>query len=181
IDREDIVAAVIASAGGELIGKVRLQKAVYLLDRLGLESDFDYDYHHYGPYSRDLDNAVEDAKAFGYIKEEFAHRRSDGAMYSIFRLTGSARDEAFGELGRARATEFLKKFVGTNITVLELAATVDWLWQKEGYRDWRSEIIKRKGLKVQSGRLERALALLDEIGLTPPASTQCNIVSSQSS
>jgi hypothetical protein len=39
-EREDIVSAVIAAAGGELIGRVRLQKTVYLLDRLGLDSGF---------------------------------------------------------------------------------------------------------------------------------------------
>jgi hypothetical protein len=43
------------------------------------------------------------------------------------------------------------------------------LWRREGYeRDWDREIKKRKGMKVQSGRLERAIELLDAIGLKPP-------------
>ena len=41
-EREDIVAAVVEAAGGTLIGRVRLQKAVYLLDRLGLESGLSF-------------------------------------------------------------------------------------------------------------------------------------------
>jgi len=60
MEREQIVAAVVAAARGPLIGRVRLQKTVYLLDRVGLNSGFDYEYHHYGPYSRDLDNATAD-------------------------------------------------------------------------------------------------------------------------
>ena len=107
MEREDIVAAVVAAAGGTLTGRVRLQKAVYLLDRLGLNSGFGDEYHHYGPYSQDLDNATADAKAFGVLEETYHHRQSDGAMYSVFRLSADAagRDEAFGDLGRSRVGE----------------------------------------------------------------------------
>jgi uncharacterized protein YwgA len=170
MEREDIVAAVVAAAGGTLTGRVRLQKAVYLLDRLGLKSGFGYEYHHYGPYSRDLDSATADAKAFGLIEEEYEHRQSDGAMYSIFKRSPRAafNEAAYGDLRRERASELARVFAGTNVTVLELAATIDWLWREEGYDDWHSEIIKRKGVKVRSGRLERAIDLLRDLGLAPP-------------
>jgi uncharacterized protein len=167
MEREDVVVAVVAAAGGKLTSRVRLQKTVYLLDRLGLRSGFDYDYHHYGPYSRELDNAMLDAKAFDLVEEKFDHRQSDGAMYSIFELKANAKEEAYGKLGSDRTGELVRKFVRTNVTVLELAATVDWLAQVEHHDDWRSEIIKRKGVKVQGDRLEKAVSLLVEIGLSP--------------
>jgi uncharacterized protein YwgA len=167
-EREDVVAAVVAAAGGRLTGRVRLQKTVYLLDQLGLNSGFAYEYYHYGPYSRDLDNATADAKAFGLIEEDFDHRVSDGAMYSVFRLKADAKPEAFVGFDRGRAEELVSLFACTNVTVLELAATIDWLWRKEGIGDWRREIIRRKGVKVQGGRLEKAVELLNEIGLVPP-------------
>ncbi len=171
IEREDIVAAVIAAAGGELTGRVRLQKTVYLLDRLGLNSRFGFEYHHYGPFSRDLDNATADAKAFGLVDEKFEHRQSDGAAYSVFKLTPEAptKSEAYGSLGETEAGKLVKLFGVTNVTVLELAATVDWLWRFEHVRDWKSEIRKRKGVKVQGGRLEEAIKLLGTLGLNPPA------------
>jgi uncharacterized protein len=170
MEREDIVAAVVAAAGGTLTGRVRLQKAVYLLDRLGLNSGFGYEYHHYGPYSRDLDSATADAKAFELIEEEYEHRQSDGAMYSIFKLSpGTAVNKAvYGDLRQEQMSELAKLFAGTNVTVLELAATIDWLWREEKHADWRSEITKRKGVKVRSGRLERAVDLLRDLGLPPP-------------
>jgi uncharacterized protein len=170
-EREDIVAAVVAAAGGQLAGRVRLQKTVYLLDRLGLNSKFEYDYHHYGPYSRDLDNATADAKAFDLIEEAFDHRVGDGAMYSIFRLKKQAKanQQAFGYLDPGHAETLVSLFARMNVTVLELAATIDWLWREERHADWRREITRRKGVKVQGGRLERAVTLLDEIGLSPPA------------
>jgi uncharacterized protein YwgA len=171
MEREDIVAAIVSAAGGRLVSRVRLQKTAYLLDQLGLNSGFDYEYHHYGPYSRDLDNAVLDAWAFDLVDESFGRRESDGARYSIFSLKPDAnvKDEALGELGRDRAAALIQKFANTNVTVLELAATIDWLWRQEKCRDWRAEVTKRKGAKVQGGRLERAVELLKEIGLPPPA------------
>lgn len=171
MDREDIVAAVIAAAGGELIGRVRLQKAVYLLDQLGLGSEFGYEYHHYGPFSRDLENATADAKAVGLIEEKFGARESDRAAYSIYRLSEEAKvaDAAYGKLGAQRTAELARQFAATNITVLELAATVDWLWRFEGRADWRDEIARRKNRKVEGGRLEMAVQLLDGLGLKPPA------------
>lgn len=172
MEREHIVAAVVAAGGGALIGRVRLQKTVYLLDQLGLNSAFGFDYHHYGPYSAELDSAMADAKAFDLVEEEYGFRQSDGARYSIFKLKTGAdeavRGEALGRLGREQAEQLVQKFAETNVTVLELAATVHWLWRFEGCADWRSEIAKRKNVKVQGGRLERALELLNELRLAPP-------------
>jgi hypothetical protein len=54
------------------------------------------------------------------------------------------------------------------VTVLELAATIVWLWREEKYRDWQSELLKRKGPKVRSERLEKAVQLLQVLDLAPP-------------
>jgi hypothetical protein len=123
-----------------------------------------------------LDYAIVDARAFGRVKEEYKRRRSDGAPYSVFRLIeGVAPDvDAYGALGSDRTRECVRRFVLENVTVLELAATVDWLWREEKVPDWRREITKRKGVKVQDGRLEKAVALLADLGLDPPASPDTN-------
>lgn len=170
IEPEDKIAAIVDAAGGRLVSRVRLQKTVYLLDQLGLTSGFSYEYHHYGPYSRDLDIATGDARALDVVQEEIHHRVSDGASYSLFVLRGSSKEEALGMLGRPRAAELVRKFADTHVTVLELAATVDWLWRYEGCADWQCEIARRKPLKVGSGRLDRAIALLRDLGLSPPMS-----------
>lgn len=170
MEREEIVAAILQAAGGEVIGRVRLQKTAYLLDQLGLHSGFRYEYHHYGPYSRDLDNAVADAKAFDVAEEDVRHRQIDGATYSIFRLKRAAETEreAFGGIEPAEARRLAEVLADVNVTVLELAATVHWLCHYERRGDWRGEITRRKGLKVQNGRLEKAVALLEQLDLAPP-------------
>lgn len=171
IEPEDKVAAVVDAAGGTLVSRVRLQKTVYLLDQLGLASGFRFEYHHYGPYSRDLDLATADARALGVVQEDILHRAGDGASYSRFTLPEprSSKDEAFGPLGRPHATELVQKFVREHVTVLELAATVDWLWRYEDCADWRAEITRRKPMKVGSGRLDRAIQLLHALDLPPRA------------
>lgn len=50
MEHEDIVAAVVVAAGGELTGRVRLQKTVYLLEQLGLSSGFPFEYNYYRLY-----------------------------------------------------------------------------------------------------------------------------------
>jgi len=167
-EREEVVATILGAAGGEMTGRVRLQKTVYLLDRLGLGSGFAFDYHHYGPFSRDLDNATADAKAFNLIDEKFDRRHSDGAVYSIFTLKSKPASSTFGKLSATRAHDIVRRFAQTNVTVLELAATIDWVWRVEKVADWRVEVTKRKGVKVQSGRLEKAVELLTELSLAPP-------------
>jgi uncharacterized protein len=168
--REDIVVAVIAAAPERrLASRVRLQKIVYLLDQLKLGSGFQFEYHHYGPYSRELDSATADARALELVNEEVAHRVTDGAAYSIFGAPRAhPKDQAYGKLGRIRASEFICRFANTNVTVLELAATIDWLWRKEKIKDWRAEVEKRKSAKVGGGKLDKAIELLHLVGLPPP-------------
>jgi hypothetical protein len=51
-------------------------------------------------------------------------------------------------------------------TVLELAATIHWLREKERVGDWRKELKIRKGSKAEESRIEKACTLLGKIALT---------------
>ena len=170
IEHEEHVAAIVAAAGGRLVSRIRLQKIAYLLDRLGMDSGFTYQYYHYGPYSRDLDSAVLDAEAFGYVSETFEHRQSDGARYSVFKLEKEPESDVFGRLREADAKQIVRSLAASNVTVLELAATAHWLATEEMVPDWRAEIVRRKGAKTESGRLDKALELLKGLGLPPSSS-----------
>ena len=165
---EHVVAAVVTAAGGELVSRIRLQKTVYLLDRLRFSSGLnDFAYYHYGPYSASLDAAIDVAKASGVIEEESRHRLSDGAVYSVFKRMGDVEigtEET--SLDGAEVERLVRKFAGTNLTVLELAATADWVCRVEQRDDWRAEVVRRKGPKTDRGRLDKAVDLLDELGLS---------------
>lgn len=165
LSAEAIVCDVLEAAGGKLTGRIRLQKTVYLLEKIGLQTGFKYTYHHYGPYSADLAEAVETASIFGMIKEVIEHRKSDGARYSRFDLKSKPREEFDEFLNSDPAKSAISAFENESSTVLELAATAYWLKNEEKCPDWKSEIIRRKGVKTAGGRLEKAVALLSSIKL----------------
>ena len=168
IEPEDMVADIVAAAaGGRIVSRVRLQKIFYLLDKLNANSGFSFSYYHYGPYSRDLDTAVLDAKAFDKVTETFGERASDGARYSIFETKSQHVGHHFTFLTEDRLQKKARSLAGTDVTVLELAATAHWLKMEERVTDWKSEIVKRKGAKARADRLHAATCLLGELGLEP--------------
>ncbi len=163
---DDLIVGAVALSGGELVGRIRMQKIVYLLEQLGMGSEVPFEYHHYGPYSEAVSDAVTDAKFWGDIEEVVKFRVSDGAPYSTFK-TSAARPAKLGALDADDAHRYLDKLSGCTSTVLELAATVHWLSRVERVADWRSEIATRKAGKTGNGNLDKALTLLHEIGLPP--------------
>ena len=165
-DLDELLVGAVALAGGELVGRIRLQKVVYLLDQLGMNSGASFEYHHYGPYSEAVSDAVTDAKFWGHLEEVVSFRVTDGAPYSSFR-TDNPAPARLGELRAEDATRYLGMFKGHTSTVLEVAATVHWLVFKEGRADWRAQIEVRKEGKTGNGRLDKALGLLQELGLAP--------------
>jgi uncharacterized protein YwgA len=167
-DKDQLIADVIAAAGGTVVGRVRLQKLFYLLDQLGLGSGFGYEYHHYGPYSSELMEAIADATAFQMISEKLEQRASDGVNYSIYCADSSSvreDDKLLGCMDRVQAVTALEELNSQTSTVLELAATIHWLRHHEVTPDWKDELRHRKGVKADGGRMERAEDLLHKLGL----------------
>lgn len=164
------VPSLVLAAGGQLIGKIRLQKAVYLLDQMGLASGFSYEYHHYGPYSEDLAEQVEDDVIFGRLEADLRRRQSDGVPYVAYRANASGRGEPIdSHMPRDRVGDALAQMERRSATVLELAATMHWLAVVENLPDWSAELVRRKGAKTKQGRQEQALDLLRTLGLPPAA------------
>lgn len=164
---EQFIADIVSAAGGRLVSRIRMQKIAYLLDQLGAGSGFSYSYHHYGPFSREVDSAVLDAEAFNLITERIARRLSDGAPYSIFETDKVSGNEKSCVLFNDLLCESVKEWSKVPATVLELAATAHWLSEYEKVDSWRDEIVRRKGSKTNDGRLEKAIDLLREAKLPP--------------
>lgn len=164
------VPSLIVAAGGELVGKIRLQKVVYLLDQIGMNSGFSYEYHHYGPYSADLAEQVEDDVVFGHLHTEQRRRQTDGVPYSFYSVISAGEGEAVDTyLPREDIQRALAEMQQQSATVLELAATIHWLAAVEELPDWKDELVRRKGAKTRNGRDHQALELLAVLGLPPAA------------
>jgi uncharacterized protein YwgA len=138
------------------VGRTRLQKSVYLLKLCGIDLGFDFEYHHYGPYSEDLTNASRDAEVLGLLDVEW--KNSYGNEYAVFHARTEA---AFPQSDKATsALSILNRY---ETTVLELAATVDFL-RKNGYRsDPWAETARRKTSKITTSRVEQSKNLLREL------------------
>jgi uncharacterized protein YwgA len=161
------VSALIKLAGNQIVGKVKLQKIVYLLDKIGMNSGFIYSYHHYGPYSSALSDEVDWEVFTGDIEEQERNRVSDGVPYVIFRSadTVDVPKGKIGELEVGDVARYATVLNGYSSTELELAATAYWLANEEAIKDWRSELRRRKGIKTEGGRTEKALEILQRVGL----------------
>ena len=80
-------ARIVQDAGGELVGRTRLQKVAFLMQLAGFDQSFSFEYRHYGPYSEDLSEAMDIAVLLGPVDE--VERVADwGGRYSIYSLTG---------------------------------------------------------------------------------------------
>lgn len=135
---------------------------------MGLNSGFSYVYRHYGPYSADLSEQVEDDIVFGRLGSEQRRRQSDGVPYVAYHAGSPGDDEPVDKyLPRDRIQAALVEMQRHSPTILELAATMNWLIVTERRADWQTELKRRKGAKTQNGREQRALELLRTLGLPP--------------
>ncbi|MDE0334863.1 MAG: hypothetical protein OXI64_07885 [Defluviicoccus sp.] len=167
---EDIVAGLVALNGGELVGRTRLQKQTYLLDRCGADFGLRFTYHHYGPYSFELAGGCAEAEAEKRIETEERPGRH-GVPYAIFRSgEGGSEPDRLGGLSAARARSLLGEMRGVSDIVLELAATIvflrdEWPYYGKGKTDAVEETKARKSLKATERRIDEALDLLRTLGL----------------
>ena len=164
-------AAIVRDAGGRLVGRTRLQKVAYLTQLAGFAGDFPFEYHHYGPYSEELAEAMEIAVGLD-IAQEDERVSASGASYSIYNADSVDADNG----DRAR---FIEAAASIGAIELELAATAAYLYVEEGCRGGRgrnpwSITAQRKPGKAADGRLKKAKAayrkLLDSAppGTLPP-------------
>ena len=160
----DYISAIVRLAGGEIVGKTRLQKIAYLLRAKGSGFDgVDFDYHNFGPYSAELAFAAEDAESLGLLtmEERPGYHRVPYTVYKSAALAAELDDRNEREACEAD----LKVMSGYSALVLELAATAVYL-KRNGYvKNFWEEVRKRKSLKATKPRIKLAKRLLQQLGL----------------
>ena len=144
------VGNIMQDAEGKIIGRIRLQKLVYFLEITGQGEGFEYHYHHFGPYSEALTEAISAAKAFDLIeeKEEIANW---GGRYSVFTSKPNIDNSRV-----AMRTEFIRTVKSISSMELDLAATAAHLFQHGMGADPWEETKRRKPLECRNGYLERS-------------------------
>lgn len=159
------VAGIIKDAGGRIVGRTRLQKITFLLELANKGPDFDFYFHHYGPYSDELSDATVLASALNLIKEDI-EETSWGGKFSIYELN----NDIANDLPSFQAT-LVQKMANADSIVLELAATAAYFAMEKNVDPWL-ETQKRKTYKAQNNRLEQAKSLYNELREIEPALPQ---------
>ncbi len=160
---EYAIVKLIASAGC-VDSRKRLQKCVYLLQLAGCELGAEYYLHLYGPYSRDVAEAIDYLASVEFIKE--ATRENDfwGIQY-LYTITEKGREvlekhekKREGKEAVAKLKPFLdifKELVQQDLLVLELAATIAF-FKNKGF-SWQEARDKTKSFKNVSLGAEEKL------------------------
>lgn len=163
--KENLVRAVIEAAGGEVIGRIRLQKIFYLLEQLGAQGELRFSYHHFGPYSRELSDTLDWLVLDGVIED--VKIPTDGGSYSIYKSKEhlAPHPAALGALPWERVQSMVAEMKQKTSPVIELAATIHWLQHKEQVTDWRKELKVRKPGKATDERIDDAMTLLHHLNL----------------
>ena len=166
---DDAVAHLVYLHGGELVGRTRLQKSGYFLERCGIGWGFDFEYHNYGPYSVDLAYAADLGVRNHKLTAE--DRPSGyGIPFTIYRASENA-GAAAGDYRDSERRELLSILRNAKPVPLELAATFEFLRQRHARRSasptsesvW-AEVRRLKPTKGSEDNIAEAVAVLKGLG-----------------
>ena len=143
---------IVNACGGEIVGRVRLQKLAYLAERIGCKFGFEFQYYHYGPFSEDLVNDINNAIVEGKITEEIKETANGSRKYSIFKLANFSENE---DSNKHRA-EFLKEAKDIETLYLELLATALFLNDEDTTIDSWKKLQTLKPNKAQNKFLKKS-------------------------
>ncbi|MDQ0232202.1 uncharacterized protein YwgA [Metabacillus malikii] len=79
----------VISSAGEIIGRKKLQKMIYIAKKVNLPFYEKYNFHFYGPYSEELTLRIEELCNLGFINE--IHEKKGGYFQYRYSLTESGQ------------------------------------------------------------------------------------------
>jgi uncharacterized protein len=154
---------------GEVVGRKRLQKLVFLLENEGMPTDLEYLFHYYGPYSPSLASETEALATMEWLNEEPQSIGPDAVQYR-YTITDEGRrqvdefsEEPQFEQAVSASAQYAVRFsqlAHENSRILELAATVVY-WRQKGYGD-EEAVTKTSRLKaapMEEPEFEQAIGI----------------------
>jgi len=160
-EKYEIVPAVIAAhPKHQVVGRTRLQKTIWLLQRTGLPTDYHFTNYHYGPYSEGLQADVGLFELMGILSEQ-AHESQEGSTYYVVKANEKAQAGLVSNI-----TSEITLIAKADPIVLELAATYDYYRQKGFAHEMAlAQLRAKKPEKCTQPRERKALNLLKALGL----------------
>ncbi|WP_042354459.1 YwgA family protein [Bacillus rubiinfantis] len=120
-DHAKLMQAIMVS--GEIIGRKKLQKMIYIAKKIHFPFNDRFQFHFYGPYSEELTTRVEELCNMGFIDE--VKEKKGGYFQYRYKLTDSGKEFlSLNEVDMPSLTEFFEDMNGQNARFLELVSTV---------------------------------------------------------
>ncbi len=142
LDRIKGLSAIIGAAGGEVIGKKKLQKLTYLAQEKGLYLGYDYIYHFHGVYSPALEADTHIAKTWGVLAQDDTTEPGNPVRTRV--LPGLEQPELSSE--ESLALDHVKALCTERARVLEVLSTIVFLTKMDYAGATRDDLLlKQKG------------------------------------
>lgn len=111
------------SSSGEITGRKKLQKMIYIAKKINLPFYEKYDFHFYGPYSEELTLRIEELCNLGFLNE--MHEKKGGYFQYRYSLTEAGEEFlANYEPDMPPMEECMQDLNGQSARFLELVSTV---------------------------------------------------------
>jgi uncharacterized protein len=110
-------------ATGEITGRKKLQKIIYIAKKLSFPFQERFQFHFYGPYSEELTLRIEELSNLGFIDE--IREKKGGYSHYRYSLTESGKEFlSINEIEMPNLPECLLDMNEQNARFLELVSTV---------------------------------------------------------
>lgn len=120
-DHANIINAI--STAGEISGRKKLQKIVYIAKKLSFPFHEKFQFHFYGPYSEELTLRIEELCEMGYLNE--VREKKAGYYQYCYSITDAGQDFlSIQEVEMPALEACLKDMNEQNARFLELVSTV---------------------------------------------------------
>ncbi|CAI9396384.1 MULTISPECIES: YwgA family protein [Bacillaceae] len=120
-DHAKVMKAIAAS--GEIIGRKKLQKMIYIAKKLDFPFHEKYQFHFFGPYSEELTLRVEELCNMGFLNE--VKEKKGGYFQYRYTLTDNGKEFlTLNEVEMPNLSPCLEDMNGQNSRFLELVSTV---------------------------------------------------------
>ncbi len=145
--------------GQKLVGRKRIHKTIQLMRYAGIDIEANFRILHYGPYSYEVADAIDELLVSGQVieKEELVHR--------FFQSTFTLRDQSSSVVDLDEREQKLFDAIDARSTlILEIASTLAFYKNERGSRKEAVQETKNlKPAKATSYVLQKAEELLKEL------------------
>ena len=147
---------------GEVSGRKKLQKMVYIAKHLDMDFDERFEFHMYGPYSEELTLRVDELCNMGLLDEQV---ETKGAIHMYrYTLNDTGRDFLrFHEVDFGLGEQAIRRMNEENSRFLELVSTI-LFFNHLPYEEMKAKIFTFKSKqRYTEEEIQKGLAFIEEL------------------